>query len=260
MAVAKDRSALKKRLQRFFNPKIEARARLCEFLDVLASNVDVYIYGGLIRDIARQGVASFGSDIDIVYTGDESALNSVLASFGDGRNSFGGRRLNVGRWQVDIWAAEATWAFAEGYRGFDGIESMLDTTITNWDAILYRWQDKKIICKEDYFKELSASYLDIVLDKNPNMLGMYTRVMRYCVGKFAAKEVSVEVARVLKSAFEEYSEQELLEYEKRSFEYGILQETLGCLAKKVLPAAQGRACRSQIPGFHGRADCAGDRE
>ena len=232
VTAAKDKLVLKKRLQRFFDPKSKARQGLYSFLDGLTSKVDVYIYGGVIRDIALYGVASFKSDIDIVFTGDETALKSVWTNYGGAeRNNFGGHRLNVGRWQVDIWSAEATWAFKEGYRRFESIESMLDTTITNWDAILYHWKDGKIICKEDYFKDLSSYYLDVVLDKNPNMLGMYTRVMRYCMGKAAARKVSPRVAHLLKSAFEDYSEQELLEYEERSFEDRYLQNVYECLAK-----------------------------
>ena len=231
VTAAKDKSVLKKRLQRFFDPKSKARQGLCRFLDELTSKVDVYIYGGVIRDIALYGVDLFKSDIDIVFTGDETALNSIWTKYGAERNNFGGHRLNVDHWQVDIWPAEATWAFKKGYRRFESIESMLDTTITNWDAILYHWEDEKIICKEDYFKELSSYYLDVVFDKNPNMLGMYTRVMRYCMGKAAAREVSSRVAHLLKSAFENYSEQELLEYEERSFEDRYLQNVYERLAK-----------------------------
>jgi len=217
VTAAKDKSVLKKRLQRFFNPDSKTRQGLRKFLDAVSEKVDVYIYGGVIRDIALYGVASFKSDIDIVFTGDETALNSVWETYGAEFNNFGGHRLTVDHWQVDIWPAKSTWAFKEGHQRFESIESMLNTTITNWDAILYRWKDGKIICKEDYFKDLANYYLDVVFDKNPNMLGMYTRVIRYCAGKAAAKEVSPRVVRLLRLAFENYSERELLDYEKRSF-------------------------------------------
>lgn len=223
VTAAKNKSVLKKRLQRFFDPGSKARHGLCQFLDALSEKVDVYIYGGVIRDIALFGVASFKSDIDIVFTGDEATLDAVWALYGATRNNFGGHRLTVDHWQVDIWPAESTWAFKEGHQRFESIESMLNTTITNWDAILYHWKDEKIICKGEYFKDLSSYYLDVVLDKNPNMLGMYTRVIRYCAGKAAAKEVSPRVVHLLKLAFEKYSKKELLEYEERSFKDQYLQ-------------------------------------
>ncbi len=217
VSAAKDKSVLKKRLQRFFDPASKSRRGLCQFLDALSEKVDIFIYGGVIRDIALYGGASFKSDIDIVFTGDESALDEVWVAYGAELNNFGGHRLSVDHWQVDIWLAKSTWAFQEGYQRFESIESMLNTTITNWDAILYHWKGKKIICKDDYFKDLSNYYLDVVLDKNPNMLGMYTRVIRYCAGKAAAKEISPRVIHTLRLVFEKYSKKELLEYEERSF-------------------------------------------
>lgn len=231
VTAAKDKWILKKRLKRFFNPESKNRRGLCKFLDALSEMVDVYIYGGVIRDIALFGVESFNSDIDIVFTGDESALDSVWGSSGAQRNNFGGHRLYVDHWQVDIWPAQSTWAFKEGHQRYESIESMLDTTITNWDAILYHWKEQKIICKDDYFNDLSNYYLDVVLDKNPNMLGMYTRVMRYCAGKAAAKEVSPRVAQLLKQALEIYPKQTLLEYEERSFDDLYLERAYERLAE-----------------------------
>lgn len=231
VTAAKDKRILKKRLKRFFNPERKNRQNLCDFLDTLSDDVDVYIYGGVIRDIALYGVDYFKSDIDIVFTGDESTLDSYWAIYEAERNNFGGHRLTVGHWQVDIWPAESTWAFREGYKHFVSIESMLDTTITNWDAILYHWKDQKIICKEDYFNDLSSYYLDVVLDKNPNMLGMCTRVMRYCAGKAAAKEVSPRVAHLLKQTLENYTKQTLLEYEERSFSDRYLESVYDRLAE-----------------------------
>lgn len=231
VTTAMDKSVLKKRLQRFFDPESKTRQDLCQFLNTLSDKIDVYIYGGVIRDIALHGVASFKSDIDIVFTGNETALDPIWGAYGAQRNNFGGRRLSVGHWQVDIWSAESTWAFKEGYKQFESIESMLDTTITNWDAILYHWKDEKIICKADYFKDLSNCYLDVVLDKNPNALGMYTRIMRYCAGKAAAKEVSPRVVHLLKLAFETYSKRELLEYEERSFKDRYLANAYERLAR-----------------------------
>lgn len=233
VTAAKDKWILKKRLKRFFNPESKTRQGLCDFLDALSDKVDVYIYGGVIRDIALYGVECFKSDIDIVFIGAESALDAIWANYGAQRNNFGGHRLTVGHWQVDIWPAESTWAFREGYQSFESIESMLDTTITNWDAILYQWKVEKIICKEDYFKDLSSYYLDVVLDKNPNMLGMCTRVMRFCGGKAAAREVSPRVALLLKQALDNYSKQTLLEYEEQSFNDRYLESAYERLVENV---------------------------
>ena len=223
VSAAKDKSVLKKRLQRFFDPSSKRRAGLCAFLDEISDKAHIYIYGGVIRDIALHGVESFNSDIDIVFTGNDSCLDAIWRKYSAQRNSFGGHRLSVGGWQVDIWKAEHTWAFQEGYRTYQSIESLLSTTITNWDAILYDWQAKRIISSDGYFKDLSNHYLDVVLTKNPNMLGMYVRIIRYCAGK-AARHVSPQVADLLKRAFEEFSFEELVDYEQDSFKDSYLRE------------------------------------
>ena len=98
---------------------------------------------------------------------------------------------------------------------------------------LYILDKDKFLCKEDYFKDLSSYYLDVVLDKNPNMLGMCTRVMRFCGGKAAAREVSPRVALLLKQALDNYSKQTLLEYEEQSFNDRYLESAYERLVENV---------------------------
>jgi predicted nucleotidyltransferase len=91
---------------------------VAEFLNLVSASVpdgDVYLFGGVLRDLALYGKKGFKSDIDLVVEGDWSDLVSYIDHIGARKNKFGGYRLIVGEWPVDIWNAEETWAIKQGH-------------------------------------------------------------------------------------------------------------------------------------------------
>ena len=73
------------------------------FLDFVSSALpdgDVYLFGGIIRDLAIHGGEEFDSDIDLVVEGEWSNLISYISKLGASRNKFGGYRFRVG---VGLW-------------------------------------------------------------------------------------------------------------------------------------------------------------
>jgi hypothetical protein len=202
---------------------------LTEFMDQVALSLpfgDVYLFGGILRDLALYGVKGFDSDVDLVVDGSIDELKGLLSKHKAERNKFGGYRLKVGRgssssalekyWDIDIWEAKNTWAFQEGHVQYDDITSLLQTTITNWDSILMNWRTKAVITREDYFQDIRSLYLDMVLAKNPNKLGMAVRVFRYLTTKNARK-FSFEVLRYLVATSKAYSYEDLFFAEKKSY-------------------------------------------
>ena len=211
ISLAKDESTLKERLNRFFNSKDERQRELCKFLDNASKIVDIYLFGGIFRDIALLGIKEFKSDIDLVFIGDERSLYSLFKGHNVESNKYGGKRLYIDEWMVDIWAAKKTWAIREGYFQFKSIDSLLETTITNWEAILYRWRDKQIICRDSYFADISNRHLDIVFEKNLNEFDMYARILRFCVIEPVACSISPRVESLLEAAFDKYPRDSLIE-------------------------------------------------
>lgn len=160
------------------------------FLELVKSSIvdgDTYIFGGIIRDLAIFGKEGFHSDIDIVVDGDWSDLVPILKSYGALENKFGGLRLVVDNWPIDIWEAKNTWAIKQGHIKYQGIASLTDTTVLNWDGILMNLRTKNFVYRKDYFEELSERILDIVLVENPNPIGMLIRVLRHFKQKDATK-------------------------------------------------------------------------
>jgi len=211
---------LEERLSKSLPTNLAAQERhVSGFLNHLVDLVpggDVYLFGGLLRDVAFLGGQEFRSDIDLVVEGEWTRVAQYVESLGAARNRFGGYRLRMGGWPIDIWSAKRTWAISKGYINFSGIDSLLDTTILNWDAILMSWKTHRIICHDDYLQGLRERKLDIVLEKNPHPLGMAVRIFRQQSLKGATR-VSIKAAKYAIKITRRYSYQQLAEAELRSY-------------------------------------------
>ena len=163
---------------------------LSNFLNFISDAVpdgDIYLFGGLIRDIALFGKRGFSSDIDVVVEGEWKNCISYLESLKASKNKFGGYRLEISGWPIDIWNAEETWAIKQGLVEYTGIASLTNTTVLNWDAILMNWRTRNFIYRDHYLEQLQKRVLDIVLFDNPDELGMTVRIFRHLVSKDARK-------------------------------------------------------------------------
>ncbi len=189
------------------------------FLDFVADAMpegELYLFGGVLRDLALFGRKGFNSDIDLVVEGDWHNCISYFNSLGAKRNKFGGFRLQVSGWPVDIWNAKETWAIQQGIVEYEDITSLTRTTVLNWDAILMNWRTGSFLCRPHYLRDINERLLDIVLDRNPNPLGMAVRVFRHLCIKDARK-ITISAAEYLARCTNKYSFNKLQEAEIRSY-------------------------------------------
>ncbi len=197
-----------------------------EFLDFVSDAMpdgDVYLFGGVLRDLALLGREGFNSDIDLVVEGNWNNLVPYLQTLGANKNKFGGYRLMIGEWPVDIWNARDTWAIKQNLVPFKDVSSLVDTTVLNWDAILMNWRTRKFICRANYFEEINSRALDIVLEKNPNPLGMAIRVFRHlCLRD--ARSVTLLAARYMANCAKHYSFEKMRNAELRSYNNSIIEQ------------------------------------
>ena len=194
-----------------------------EFLDYLCAAHpygELYLFGGILRDVAMSGGKGFASDFDLVVEGDWVHLTGYLEKLGASRNRFGGFRLYVEGWSVDIWGARETWAIREGLVQYRGIESLTRTTILNWDAILLNWRTGEVICPPDYFSDIQRCLMDVVLPENPNPLGAAVRVFRHLCSRRA--ELTVKAAKYLSDAARNYSPETIVRTEKASYSQRVI--------------------------------------
>lgn len=192
------------------------------YISAAIPNGDVYLFGGVLRDLALLGKSGFNSDIDLVVDGDWTHFVPYLQYLKANKNKFGGYRLFVGGWPVDIWHANETWAIKQGLVAYKGIASLIKTTVLNWDAILMNWRTKSFIYDDAYLDQLNSRILDIVLEENPNPRGMAVRVFRHLSLKDPRK-ISVSAARYLSKCAKTYSFEELKAAELMSYGNSVIE-------------------------------------
>lgn len=174
-----DLASLKKRLRRFVRKRVRHRAQLVDFIDELCKIGEVALFGGVIRDLSLDTINSLASDVDIVVKSfPEFTLYDAIESFSPKKNAFGGYRLSLDKWYVDVWEFSDTWAFRQGLVEGKDFNDLIQTTFFNWDAIAYDVNRNFIICKEDYLHPLENRILDINLEDNPNVTGTVVRALR----------------------------------------------------------------------------------
>ncbi len=212
MAVATNSDVLKKRVRRFFEHVPLERRAVMSVISALNELAEVYIFGGLLRDLALSGVASFESDVDIVIRPfDAQAFHNWADEKGFKPNKFGGYRLLKDRWLFDVWELDRTWAFRHDPTIPRTKYTLKDTTFFNWDAIAYDIKANQIICSESYFRDLSQSRLEINFEPNPNPLGTLVRSLKFV--KNGAK-TGRRLTAFIRRNMEMYSDVEISEYDK----------------------------------------------
>ena len=224
--VVTSKSVLKQRLKRFFHGNNTGRQQVRQLCDVLLSRAPVYLFGGAIRDIALNGIDKFYSDIDLVVDCSQIHLDQLLSELvhqhkllsADAikQNKFGGYRVTAMKWLVDIWPLERTWAFAKGIVPYGSVSSLLNTTVLNWDAVMYDFSQEQLICSDHYINELNAGHLALNLIDNPNPKGQAVRILRTMFEK-EVRSITPELARYLTRLIHLYGETALCDYEKSSY-------------------------------------------
>ncbi len=208
----------------FASPSQDIRTFL-NFINSAISNGDVYLFGGMLRDIAIFGKSGFYSDIDIVIEGDWDTLIPYFHSTKAIKNKYGGYRLLVDKWPVDVWQAKETWAIKQGLVKYKDIFSLTDTTILNWDGILMNWRTKVFIHKKEYFEDINKRTLKVVLTENPNPIGTIVRVFRHLYHKDAAK-ITIPTIHFIVDATCKYSYHEIKKAELSSYGNSIIEPHL----------------------------------
>ena len=227
-SVAENANVLSRRVRYFVKAERAKDSKLAKLLDEIAT--PAYLFGGVVRDLALYGkrdLANREVDIDVVCAARGRQADRFFERLAEdhnvARNRFGGFRLTTRRWNVDVWAAEDTWAFRQGKFRYESVESLLETTITSWEAILFRLDGGPLTCKSSYFKDIQNGLLDVIFGDNPNPLGMYVRLMRACVD-WPVSHLSERAREVVADALRTYSFDDLKSYEQEHYRRRYIDE------------------------------------
>lgn len=214
--IVTDFRALKKRIGRFLNSKKFERDEVFDLMELSQKLGRVAIFGGMLRDLCIGGNRFFDSDVDLVFEQhDKGNLETLLKEYRYKLNAFGGYRIQLKKWHVDIWNIENTWAFKNNIVKMDGFKSLTETTFFNWDAIVYEVDSGDIHSAENYLMNLHERYLDINLIENPNALGSMVRALRMMI-KLNAK-LSPSLCDYVFDNMEKFDSDVIIAYEKQKY-------------------------------------------
>lgn len=201
--------SLPNKIQYFFSSKYRERDDVSTLVKDLSKNHHIIIFGGMLRDIILDGNRKFDSDVDIVIffeNKEHENLQSILHGRNYQINKFGGCRLNLGSWDVDIWELESTWAFKNNLLPLTGLESIIETAFFNWDAIAFDFTTKSLIKKDSYMEDLTSRILDINFEANPNPKGILKRIHKF-TNNYQAKLTPKVVSYYIKNYEKFYTPQ-----------------------------------------------------
>lgn len=197
--------ALNGRLEYFCSRDARLQADLYDFIYNVFEGCKPYIFGGVIRDVGMHSKWGFFSDVDIVYTG---YLDYTKLPQETKQNKFGGFRVRHKKWLIDFWRAEETWACAQNIVPYTSIKSLLNTTTTNLESALYDIYEKKIICGNNYIKDLNDRHLYIINPYTPNTFKTLEKII-LTIYKNNIISCDINVIHYIRKTFKETSNNEM---------------------------------------------------
>lgn len=180
MNIATSQSHLAERVTRYVNnvPSLSGEALNKTLNSIFGFKSRKMIIGGLVRDLARGGIANRHFDVDVVLDlpADEVAKIGMLLHATS--NRFGGFGTVKDGWKIDFWALSTTWAHQEGHTRLHYPVDIIDTTFFNVDAVAYNLEKKSVVMYDDYLDQLRDRILEIKLEPNPSIDGNTVRAIR----------------------------------------------------------------------------------
>lgn len=122
---------------------------------------EAFLFGGVVRDIIFGSSGSFG-DLDIFVSGPLDAEFAASISRSSRRTNFGGMRLVVGKYDVDIWELPQSYAFRIEKGRSISIESLLRTVCFSTDSVAVSLVDARVISSSSFRQSVRSRVLSFV--------------------------------------------------------------------------------------------------
>lgn len=180
MLIARDEKVLKRRVDDYiWRDKSKTVLALRDVLINEFGDFDkVSIFGGMIRDIARDGKRGFRSDVDLVIDAPTDQVKNLAKRLSAKPNMFGGFGHRSTRWEIDFWALETTWAHRYGYIKASSVDDLLQGTFFDWDAAHYDIKSRKLYSQCGYLERIRSKTLGVNLTNTPSAVGNAVRAIR----------------------------------------------------------------------------------
>lgn len=142
---------------------------ILEFIDILGKHTSLYLFSGIIRDffVAPKSVIR---DVDLVYdTENDINIEYLLLNYKFKKNSFGGYKIFIKNYIVDIWNLNETWGLNKGQLTFkfNSLHKLPDTTFFNFSSIVYSLNENEFIVGRPFLDFIKKKEIDLVMEENP---------------------------------------------------------------------------------------------
>jgi hypothetical protein len=220
------RERLRKRVRYFVEERRFGHEELRDFVLRISTLGELALIGGALRDLVLgRKFSEFKSDLDFVASPRSLRdFDKLMHRWRADTNRFGGYRLGLQRWKIDIWPIQRTWAQTSGYCRVDTFSDLPRVTFFDWDAIVYVMGARKLFAGPNYFENVERRVIDINLEPNPNPLGNTIRALRYAYLWDAA--LGPNLAQFISKMLKEYDAETIVSKELKSFGFPLLHVEL----------------------------------
>jgi predicted house-cleaning noncanonical NTP pyrophosphatase (MazG superfamily) len=139
-----------------------------EFIKNLKAKTNVFIFSGIIRDYFVNPNANIFRDIDIIIE-DDLEIENITKNLDYKKNSFGGYKILIDNFTIDLWVIRKTWGLNNGQLKFefDFLNELPKTTFFNFSSILFSLNKVEFIVGIDFLRFIRDKKIEIVSEKNP---------------------------------------------------------------------------------------------
>lgn len=257
MLIARDEKILKRRVEDYlWRDKSKTVSALRNTLvEEFGDFEKVSIFGGMIRDIARDGKRGFRSDVDLVIDAPAEQVKELAAKLAAKPNLFGGFGYTSTRWEIDFWALETTWAHKQGHIKASSVDDLMEGTFFDWDAAHYDLKSRKLHAQPGYLEKIRSRTLGVNLVKTPSALGNAVRAVRRVL--LWDLKASQNLLDFVEQVVSDEGIEALSHYEKRKYQRSVcevyversrLLEALAAGNSKV-HSLRGSPRQMELPGL-----------
>lgn len=141
---------------------------------------EAYLFGGQVRDALLGSAGAFG-DVDIFVSGPLNPEFAERVARVYRRTNFGGMRLVVGRYDVDIWELAKSDAFRYE-RGLEkNIKGLLSTVCFSTDAVAVSLVNGRVLADGSFNRTIKSRVFEFVSAPQSLELLQVVRIGRLCV-------------------------------------------------------------------------------
>lgn len=208
------------RLRRFVR-RLKKDDDLERFIAILNGPGEAYLFGGAPRDVAF-GLGRRIHDLDIFVSGPIDAEEISRYSKFIRKTNFGGLRLVVGKFEVDAWELDKSYAFRMDASAHVSARALLNSVCFSTDGIAVSLKTGRSIITPEFMSSLADRRLDFIVEPKQIEAVVGVRIARLALK--LELELTPAVANYFVRCVEEKGVSLLIDAESRWGEHRMLNE------------------------------------